>query len=76
MTEEKTAYRIISRSHVNQWSDALQAAVPGWDIRALWLRTGTVIPVFVPDASYTPDNVDALIRAAGATDEAIHALGG
>lgn len=76
MTEQTTAYRIVSRVHVNRWDDGLQAAVPGWDVRALWIKTGTVLPVFVPDASYTPENVDALIRNAGAVDERIHGLGG
>lgn len=76
MTDLTTAYRIVSRVHVNQWDTGLQQAVPGWDIRALWIRTGTIIPVFVPDASYTAENVDTLIRIAGAKDEQMHALGG
>lgn len=69
------AYRIVSRYHVNQWDDALQATVPGWIVKALWFSTGTVLPVFVPDASYTAANVDTLVRAAGAKDEEIHQLG-
>lgn len=76
MTDQTVAYRIVSRVHVNQWSAELQQAVPGWDIRAQWIGTGTILPVFVPDASYTPENVDVLIRAAGAKDEQIHGLGG
>lgn len=71
-----TVYRIVSRTHVNQWSNELQQAVPGWDIRALWVATGTVLPVFVPDSQFTADNVDALIRHQGAIDEQIHSLGG
>lgn len=71
-----TVYRIVSRVHVNQWSNELQQAVPGWDIRAVWIRTGTTLPVFVADANYTAENVDAAIRHAGAIDEQIHALGG
>lgn len=70
------AYRIVSRVHVNQWSNELQQAVAGWDIRALWISTGTVLPVFVPDSQYTAENVDNFIRHAGAADEKIHALGG
>lgn len=69
------AYRIVSRVHINQWSDELQRGVPGWDIRAYWIKTGTTLPIFVPDANYTPQTVDTLIRHAGANDEQIHALG-
>jgi hypothetical protein len=76
MSDAPAAYRIVSRLHVNQWSNQLQQAIPGWDIRALWISTGTILPVFVPDASYTAENVDAMIRSAGATDEQMHALGG
>lgn len=71
-----TVYRIVSRVHVNQWSPELQQAVPGWDIRALWVATGTMLPVFVPDANYTAENVDMAIRHAGGIDESIHQLGG
>lgn len=70
-----TVYRIVSRVHVNRWSDELQSAVPGWELRALWIATGTVLPVFVADVNYTAENVDRLIRAAGRTDEQIHGLG-
>jgi hypothetical protein len=76
MSATETKYRIVSRVHVNQWSNELQQAVPGWDIRALWVKTGTMLPIFVPDASYTAENVDTLIRIAGAKDEQIHELGG
>jgi hypothetical protein len=76
MSDTPTAYRIVSRLHVNQWDNALQQAVAGWQVKALWLKTGTILPVFVPDSAFTAENVDALIRSAGATDDAIHALGG
>jgi len=69
-------YRILSRVHVNQWDDQLQTAVPGWQVLALWLSTGTVLPVFVADSHYDATNLDTLIRAAGAKDDQIHALGG
>lgn len=74
MTDQVKPYQLISRTHVNQWVPGLQQTVPGWQITAQWLKTGTYLPVFVPDASYTPENVDTLIRLAGATDEQIHAL--
>jgi hypothetical protein len=76
VSEPAPVYRIVSRVHVNRWDEALQAAVPGWDVRALWARTGTVLPVFIPDTQFTPENVDTLIRAAGETDDRVHALGG
>lgn len=76
MSQPATLYRIVSRVHVNQWNDQLQAAVPGWDIRALWISTGTILPVFVPDTQYTPENVDQLVRHAGELDDRMHALGG
>lgn len=69
-------YRIVSRVHINQWVDSLQRAVAGWEIRAWWARTGTTIPIFVADDAYTPETVDAAIRAAGEKDEKIHGLGG
>lgn len=76
MTDQPPAYKIVSRVHVNRWNEALQTVIPGWDLRALWRSTGTFLPVFVPDSNYTAENVDALIRNAGATDDKIHALGG
>jgi hypothetical protein len=49
--------------------------VPGWDVRVYWVKTGTTIPVFVPDSQYTAENLDTVIRHFGAIDEQIHALG-
>lgn len=74
-TDPATAYRIVSRVHIAQWDNALQQAVQGWELKALWLSTGTILPVFLPDAQYTPENVDLLIRHAGEVDDRIHALG-
>lgn len=68
-------YTILSRVHVNQWDNDRQTAVAGWSIQAKWRATGTVLPVFILDDAYTADNVDRAIRAAGARDEAVHALG-
>lgn len=75
MSSPVPVYVILSRVHTNQWDDDLQTTVPGWSIKARWSNTGTVLPVFVPDSVYTPQTVDALIRAAGANDEQIHKLG-
>lgn len=68
-------FRILSKTHVNRWNQNLQTAEPGWDIKALWVSTGTTIPVFVPDSQYTAENVDQAIRHLGALDERVHALG-
>lgn len=74
--DRKETYRIVTRYHVNEWSEDLQATVPGWRVKALWIKTGTILPVFMPDQSYTPENLDAAIRHAGAVDESMHSLGG
>ena len=68
-------YTLVSRVRVNRWNHDLQRAEEGWNVTARWTATGTLLPVFVPLAQYVPDKVDALIRAAGAKDEAIAALG-
>lgn len=73
--DAKSVYNIVSRVHVSRWSNELQAGQDGWDIRAYWIATGTYLPVFVPDTQYTAENVDALIRHAGAIDERVHGLG-
>lgn len=71
-----TVYRIVSRVNINKWVPDLQQAVSGWEIRAIWISTGTALVVFVPDSQYTAQNVDMAIRHAGAVDESVHALGG
>lgn len=75
MSAREATYGIVQRVHVNRWDDRLQQVVPGWEVSALWAQTGTLLPVFVPDTFYTPENVDKMIRDAGALDEQIHALG-
>lgn len=76
MSSTATVYTILSRSQVNQWDDQLQRAETGWKIAVRWEATSTVFSVFVADRNYTPDQVDAAIRAAGAKDEQIETLGG
>jgi hypothetical protein len=73
---DATAYTIVSTTHINQWSDKLQTAVPGWEVKALWLATNTIIPVFVPDGNFSAENVDTLVMHEGAKIDAVHALGG
>jgi hypothetical protein len=75
VTQPTPAYVILTRVHVAQFDNDLQETVPGWSIRARWSSTGTVLPVFVPDSVYTPQTVDAKIRAAGKLDDEIHRLG-
>lgn len=58
--------------HENRWSEAEQAVVPGWRIRATWLATGTVVPVFVPDSADLVSTADTLIRFAGAQLDELH----
>jgi len=74
-TPERT-YTIISRVHVNTYDPRIAQVVPGWELKAVWGKTGTVLPVFVADQYYSAETVDAAIRAAGAQDEEIHSLGG
>lgn len=68
-------YVVISQVHVNQWSTALQQAVPGWQITVRDLETGTILPVFVDDDHYTVDGARILIEAALAPIRAIAGLG-
>lgn len=75
MSDSQRVYAILQRLHVNQWDDRLQDVVSGWQIKAQWASTGTVLEVFVPDSHYTADNVDTAIRQAGELDEQVHALG-
>lgn len=57
-------YTVISQVHVNQWSTALNKTVPGWEITVRDNVTGTIVPVFVDDDHYSPENVQQLIEAA------------
>ena len=75
MADATTVYTIMTSVHVNQWNQQLQRAESGWEVEALWAATNTVIPVFLPDAQYTPENVDKAIRDAGAVVSQVHALG-
>lgn len=75
MSPSTPVYAILARVQVNRWDVPLQRTVTGWDVTAQWAATGTILHVFVPDDRYTPDQVDALIRAAGAKDDAMESLG-
>lgn len=75
MTTPARDYSILSRTHIDKYDPAVQTVVSGWQLKVLWASTGTVLNVFVPDASYSPDTVDAEIRAQGALDDQIGTLG-
>ncbi|HEY4441651.1 MAG TPA: hypothetical protein VGN14_14425 [Candidatus Elarobacter sp.] len=68
-------YTIVSQKYETPWDDQLQKAVKGVTLTVRWTATGNIIPVFVSDANYTPAQVDAAIKAAGARDQAIAQLG-
>lgn len=72
----QTDYVVLSQTHVNQWSPALQQAVPGWEIKVQDAETGTIVPVFVDDEHFTVDGVRSLIEAALAPIRAVAQLGG
>lgn len=76
MSMQPAEYTWISRTHVTRWDSARQQAVDGVECIVRWNRTGTVLPVFVPDQEYNPTNVDVLIRQAGYRDDDMNALGG
>ena len=76
MSAQPPEYTIRARRHIDKWDNALGQTVGGWDILAHWTRTGTILPVFVPDEQYNPTNIDALIRQAGYLDDEIARLGG
>lgn len=57
-------YVVISQTHVNQFSQALQQAVPGWEYKVRDAVTGTIVPVFIDDEHWTPGGVRDLIEQA------------
>jgi hypothetical protein len=66
-------YAIISTPvHENRWNEQLQTVESGWKVTAQWLATGTIIPVFVPDAADLVTTADLLIRQQGAQIDALH----
>ena len=75
MTDTATKpYTIVGTPiHQVQWSEELQENVPGWLVRGRWNKTGTIIPVFVPDTADLPSTADTLIRAQGAQIDTLHA---
>lgn len=58
--------------HENRWVEEAQAVVGGWAVRAKWLATGTVIPVFVPDTADLVKTTDSLVRHYGDQLNTLH----
>lgn len=72
-TPEPRPYTILGTPvHTAQWVEDQQKVIPGWKVSARWTRTGTVIPVFVPDTADLALTSDALIRFQGAEIEKLH----
>lgn len=76
MSTPEGDYTPLDRTQLTKWDQTRQQAVEGWQVRARWHRTGTVLTVFVPLESYNATNVDAAIRQAGYADEEVGRLGG
>jgi len=74
-TQSKPYQLVGAPIHQNQWDPAVQAVVSGWTVRARWLSTGAIIPVFVPDTDDLVSTADTLIRFTGAQLDALAAKG-
>lgn len=74
-SETPPEYTITKRVHRNKWMEATQTAVPGWDFTVHDSVTGAYVPVFVDDAHFTAENMDAAIREALAPIRATAQLG-
>lgn len=68
-------YSVVSQVHINQWVSSLNRAVPGWEITVRDNTTGTIVPVFVDDDHYGPEQARTLIEAALAPVRQIASLG-
>lgn len=66
-------YRIVSETHEAKWDNQLQQTVEGWTVKALWISTQTIIPVFVPDTHDLVKGVEQLVLAKGAELDALRA---
>jgi hypothetical protein len=69
-------YRVVAENHVVKWDNQLQQSVEGWDVKALWLATQTIIPVFIPDGRDLNAGVDLLVRAQGTELDRLHSTTG
>ena len=68
-------YRIMRQVHINSLDRASGQVVPGWEISVRDLVTGTVVPVFVSDDLYSPDNARQIIEASLEQIRSVHSLG-
>lgn len=67
-------YSWIDRTPTDYFDPVLNESVRGIRLRVVWTATGTPLTVYLPLTSYTPDQVDAAIKAAGAKEDAIAGL--
>jgi len=51
--------------HQDRWVEEQQSVVSGWEVKARWLKNGSIIPVFVPDTADLVSTADLLIRHYG-----------
>jgi hypothetical protein len=70
-----TDYQVISQVYAPKWIEELQRAVAGWTVTVRDNVTGTVVPVFVPESSYTVDGVRTYVEQALAPVRQVAALG-
>ena len=71
----ENTYRVMRQVHINELDRASGQVVPGWQITVRDLHTGTVVPVFVADDLYSPDNARQIIEASLEQIRGVHALG-
>lgn len=72
---DQPTYKILADVPTAYFDNSTNTAVTGRKITAKSLTSGTVVIVNVPDASYTPDGVNAAILAAVANADAVAQLG-
>lgn len=70
-----TGYTVIRQTHINQLDRNSGEVVPGWEITVQDGVTGTSVPVFVPDANYSPEGAAAAIEHVLTQVRGVHTLG-
>lgn len=75
MSTPERGYTVISQTHINQLDPDSGTVVPGWEVKVRDGQTGVIVPVFVPDSVYGPEQAKALIDHALAQVRSVHSLG-
>lgn len=65
---------IVSQVHINQLDSATGTVVSGWEIKVRDPQTNVIVPVFVPDTAYSPENVQTAVAYKLEQVRAVHAL--